>query len=175
MSLVHKDMLTNREILQCVLGGSVAFEGYRQYADARPYEFHIRIRDGNAHKMTAHMLALNKHRDEKKAKKEQIPQKSFTGGKFTSRYAKKTPEVNPDQTWDSVGNISFTVAHKGEHPTEKELIEGLLRRVGILMAETQMGTKPMAEAVEIDDTVEQIGTDTIDPELWEDLLDYYGV
>jgi hypothetical protein len=78
-------ILTDEEILECVLGGSVAFEGYKQYLDANPYEFHIRISGADAHKMTAHMISLNKKREEDKKPKP----KQFEGGLFTSDYLGK--------------------------------------------------------------------------------------
>lgn len=81
-------VLTNDEILKCVLGGAVLFEGYKQYADSRPYEFHIRIRGANAHKMTAHMIALNEQRveDDKKREQEAIDK---ANAPFKSEYQRK--------------------------------------------------------------------------------------
>jgi len=168
MPLVDKDMLSNQEILKCVLGGSVIFEGFKQYADARPYEFHIRIRDASAHKMTAHMIALNKHRDAAKAKKTER-------ANFVSEYS-RTPEVLPK--FNSMALVAFTVEHDDfDDVTEDELKKGLLRRVGILMHESKHGRTPITDAVggDITDTNPSEGDDPIDSVLWDDLYDFYGV
>lgn len=163
-----KDLLTNREILRCVLGGNVIFEGFKQYSDSSPYEFHLRIRGSKAHKMTAHMIALNNLRDEAKAK-------TIERANFPSEYA-RTSEPTP--SFNSMALIAFEVEHTNEEePTEEELKRGLLRRVGILMEESKHGRTPITSAVggDIKDTNESDGEDPIDSILWEDLYDFYGV
>ena len=83
-------LLTDAEILECVLGGNVAHEGYVQYANGRPYEFHIRVSGADAHRLTAHMISLNKKREEDKKPKP----KQFEGGLFRSDYlGKETADV----------------------------------------------------------------------------------
>jgi len=82
-------ILKDKEILECVLGGRVGFEGSKHYTDGNRYEFHIVLHGADAHKMTAHMIALNKKRDAAKAQaiEDAKPKpKTFLGG-FRSVYA----------------------------------------------------------------------------------------
>jgi len=93
-------ILTNEEILKCVLGGNVAFEGYKRYINVadKLYEFHIRISGADAHKLTAHMISLNKKREEDRKPKPKL--KTFKS-EFRSNYQRavilKFPEKKANE------------------------------------------------------------------------------
>ena len=79
-------ILTDEEILECVLGGKVGFEG----SIGNRYEFHITIQGADAHRMTAHMIARTKKQKEAKAQaiEDARPKpKTFKGNSFMSEYA----------------------------------------------------------------------------------------
>lgn len=82
-------LLKDKEILKCVLGGKVGWEGHRRHGDGRRYEFHIIIHGADAHRMTAHMIALNEKRDAAKAQaiEDAKPKPKTYESNFTSKYA----------------------------------------------------------------------------------------
>lgn len=83
------NIMTREELTECILGSHVGFEGYRQYGDGRHYEFHIIVRDADAHKLTAHMIAARA-----KAEEDAKPKpKSFVCS-FVSEYKREAVCVN---------------------------------------------------------------------------------